>query len=93
MNTNGMTPDAPEKRATGPDSTPLAWTSERPTEPGYYWLNDGDGPPEVVRYLAWFGESRPGVWGCAWSDYEPTGAFSTGTLWAGPIDPPPAPSP
>lgn len=91
MNTNALTPDAPEKRATGPDGAPLAWTTERPTESGYYWLNDGNGRPEVVRYLDWFGESRHGVWGCGWNDCAPTDALSDAALWAGPIDPPAAP--
>ncbi len=53
----------------------MTWTSEKPTCPGYYWLELKHGEPRVVRVTTKTIDSQYGV----------------GCRWAGPITPPEEP--
>ena len=71
----------------------LTWTTDKPTEPGWYWYKFAEGPPSVVYALHPSGMSIVEVL------YDQTGLFcrhpdndksliELDGHWAGPLEPP-----
>jgi hypothetical protein len=86
-----------------PDECGLTWTTERPTEPGWYWARgrklDHDGSPEIVElhrmHYPWTDQTKPPVyWGDVYAGSPVTGydgetpRVDEWIEWYGPLTPP-----
>ena len=63
-----------------------AWTRERPTKSGIYWIDLGAGEPDLLRVFEHDG-------GLAYEQFSSTRIYSVdatpdGAKWAGPLQPP-----
>ena len=70
-----------------PNAAPR-WSSEPPTEPGFYWTREGpDGLPEVVA-VDRCQDGRLQVLFTGDDGWEWVGDVASGTQWSGPLEPP-----
>lgn len=70
----------------------MKWTTDRPTKPGYYWLNEWDCDPEPVQVSALAGGPTLYVLEIGVGRDIPrrldNTEFNNGARWYGPITPP-----
>ncbi len=78
---------------------PMAWTTEKPTKPGWYWYRPpryklpGHHKPEIVEiiYTIWPGDREAELFAVLsgkTADYEESILANVSGLFAGPIEPP-----